>query len=384
MRMRDQDAWEAGDTGETGDAGESGSDIADIDADIRAGIDGDIDARLAEMAAIDAVAVRVYQLRVTHPTDLVAQLANRAGLATAEVSRAERHLAKLGLLQPSPGGGWVAVSPESAAESLLAPMEQDILQRRIAMAATREQLHALSGDYLEARSMRSAKGTIEIVEDMGNIRSVIDDLARTCASSIEVLSPGGGQNEEAMRAALPLDLDVRGRGVRLRLLLQYSARGHRPTAQYVETIVAAGAEVRCTGVLPSRMLIYDGECAVLPVDPQRTALGVALIRDTSVLGFLGQLFTHYWEGAEDFLADPMADEAQPAPVGGELGGMERDVLLMMAAGKTNEAIALQLGISRRSVSRLVGRLMERLEATNRFQAGARAARLGWLAAVPPS
>ncbi|MGP3970732.1 LuxR C-terminal-related transcriptional regulator [Streptomyces sp. 6N223] len=353
------------------------SDIADIEADIHA--------HLAEIAEIDAVAVRVYQLRVAHPTDLVAQLAERAGLQVAEVARAERHLARLGLLQPSPGGGWVAVNPESAAESLLAPVEQDILERRITMAATREQLHALSGDYLEARGMRSAKGSIEIVKDLGNIRSVIDDLARTCASSIEVLSPGGGQNEEAMRAALPLDLDVLGRGVRLRMLLQHSARGHRATAQYVETIVAAGAEVRCTGVLPSRMLIYDRHCAVLPVDPEHTGVGVALIRDTSVMGFLGRLFAHYWRTAEDFLADPECDEAAPPEeVGGELRGIERDVLLLMAAGKTNEAIALQLGISRRSVSRLVGRLMDRLGATNRFQAGARAARLGWLASVPPA
>ncbi len=325
---------------------------------------------------IDEVTLRVYQLRVTHPTDRVSQLAVRAGLTDAEVSLAEEQLSLLGLLQPSPGGGWVAISPESAAESLLAPMEQDILRRRIAMAATREQLHALSGDYLEARSLRSATSSIEIVRELGTIRSVIDDLARNCTGSVDVLSPGGGQNEEAMRAALPLDLDVLGRGVRLRMLLQYSARGHRATAQYVETIVQAGAEVRCASVLPSRMLLYDGACAVLPVDPRNTGRGVALIRDSAVLGFLGQLFGHYWDEAEDFLEEAAgAGEASDAV----LRGLERDVLLLMAAGKTNEAIASQLGISRRSVSRLVGRLMERLDATNRFQAGARAAQRGWLA-----
>ncbi|MEO3749053.1 LuxR C-terminal-related transcriptional regulator [Streptomyces sp. B6B3] len=327
---------------------------------------------------IDGVTLRVYQLRVTHPTDRVSQLAVRAGVTPADVSRAEQRLSVLGLLQPSPGGGWVAISPESAAESLLAPMEQDILRRRIAMAATREQMHALSGDYLEARSLRSATSSIEIVSDLGNVRSVIDDLARNCTSSVEVLSPGGAPNEEAMRAALPLDLDVLGRGVRLRMLLQYSARGHRATAQYVETIVRAGAEVRCTSVLPSRMLLYDGACAVLPFDPGNTGRGVALIRDSAVLGFLGQLFAHYWEEAEDYLEEEAAAGAGEAS-DAVLRGLERDVLLLMAAGKTNEAIAGQLGISQRSVSRLVGRLMERLDATNRFQAGARAAQRGWLA-----
>ncbi|MGP4114817.1 LuxR C-terminal-related transcriptional regulator [Streptomyces sp. 4N509B] len=336
-----------------------------------------------DTADLDAAAVRVYQLRVTHPTDGAGQLAARAGLTPVEVARAEAQLSAIGLLQPSPGGGWVAVSPESAAESLLAPMEQEILQHRIAMAATRERLHSLSGDYLEARGMRSATSSVELVDGLGNIRSVIDDLARTCSSSIDVISPGGTQNEEAMRAALPLDLDVLGRGVRLRLLLQYSARGHRATVQYVEEIVEAGAQVRCTGVLPSRLLCYDRDCVVLPRDPAQTGAGVALIRDTAVLAFVGQLFTHYWDAAEDFLADPEDGAAEAAPDAAP-HGIERDVLQLMAAGKTNEAIAAQLGVSRRSVSRLVGRLMDRLGATNRFQAGALAARRGWLASSPPA
>lgn len=328
------------------------------------------DGSLTAAEELNAVAVRVYQLRVAHPTDLVSQLAARAGLTPAEVARAEVRLSDLGLLQPSPGGGWAAVSPESAAESLLAPVEQEILRRRIGMAALRERLHALSGDYVEARSLRSARTRIEFVEGIENIRSVIDDLARTCAASVDVLSPGRPQ-EEVFRAALPLDLDVLGRGVRCRTLFQYSARGWRFAVQHVERIVGAGARVRCTGSLPSRVLIYDASCAVLPLDPLVTGAGAALVRDPSVLGFLCRLFTHYWEAAEDFLA---ADE----PQGPEPRGMERDVLLLMAAGHTNEAVAAKLGVSPRSVSRIVGRLMERLGAANRFQAGARAARLGWL------
>ncbi|WP_307815696.1 helix-turn-helix transcriptional regulator [Streptomyces sp. 7-21] len=321
---------------------------------------------------LDAVAVRVYQLRVAHPTDLVSQLAARAGLSPEEVSHAEKRLSGLGLLQPSPGGGWVAVSPEAAAESLLAPLEQEILQRRIAMAATRERLHALSGDYLEARSLRSARTSIEIIEDLGNIRAVIDDLARTCTTSVDVLAPGR-PTEEGVRAAAPLDMEVLARGVRLRMVYQYSARGHRFVVQHVERIVAKGAQVRCASALASRMLIYDESCALLPLDPGDASKGAALVRDPSVLGFLCLLFSHYWDTAEDFL---FAERPEP---GAPPRGMERDVLLLLAAGKTNEAIAEQLGVSRRSVSRLVGRLMDRLGASNRFQAGAKAAHLGWLA-----
>jgi DNA-binding CsgD family transcriptional regulator len=336
---------------------------------------------IEDIDELDAVAVRVYQLRVSHPTDGADRLAARAGLSRAEVAEAELHLSELGLLQPSPGGGWVAVSPESAAESLLAPMEHDILRRRIAMAATRERLHTLSGEYVEARSMRSAKSSIEIVEGMDNTRAVIDDLVRTCTTSLDAMVPGSGLSEEAIRVATALDVRLLGRGVRLRSLFQHSARKNRTQVRHVAVLAEAGGQVRSISTLPSRMMIYDGECAVLPLNPLRAGAGAALVRDPTVLGFLTQLFGHYWDAAEDFLSD--GERAEDDGTERKPYGMERDVLLLMAAGKTNEEIADQLGISRRSVSRLVSGLLERLGATNRFQAGARAALNGWLASLPP-
>ncbi|MFB4195198.1 LuxR C-terminal-related transcriptional regulator [Streptomyces carpaticus] len=322
---------------------------------------------------IDATAVEVYLLRVRHPADDAERLAARAGLAAGDVARAEALLYGLGLLQPSPAGGWVAVSPESAADQLLAPVEADILSRRITMAAAREQLQSLSGAYVEARSMRSAEISIEVVEGIDNTRAVIDDLARTCTESLEALIPGI-PSEEAIEAALPLDLELLARGAHIRTLLQHSARTHRAGLRYAETIRAAGARVRSAGVLPTRMLIYDRQCAVLPLDPLRTGAGVALVRDPSAVGFLYRVFDHCWDDGIDIPVTPGALEASE----GVPTGLEREVLQLMAAGKANDAIAEQLGISRRSVSRVVSQLMTHLGATSRFQAGARAALNGWL------
>ncbi|WP_255308180.1 helix-turn-helix domain-containing protein [Streptomyces marincola] len=322
---------------------------------------------------LDPATLRVYQLRVTHPTDSAEQLAARAALTAAEVARAEDRLSHLGLLQPSPGGGWVAVSPESAAESLLAPLEQEVFEQRIAMAATREQLLALSGDYVEARSLRSARSSIEVVEGIDNIRAVIDDLARTCAESLDALVPGGGQSDTAIRAATPLDLELLARGIRVRSLFQHSARRHRGTVQYVRTIQAAGARVRSAGVLPSRMQIYDRACAVLPLDPARSAAGAALIRDPGVLTFLCRIFDHTWAEGSEFTEEEGTAPGEPP------AGLEREVLLLLAGGLTNDDIAARLGISQRSVSRVAAQLMTRLGAANRFQAGVLAARNGWLA-----
>jgi DNA-binding CsgD family transcriptional regulator/sugar-specific transcriptional regulator TrmB len=319
---------------------------------------------------IDSVDTQVYRGRVIHPTDSVEHLAKRLAISAEQVAAAESKLSALGLIRNSPGGGWVAISPESAADELLGPAEQDILQKRISMAATRARLHSLTGDYLEARSMRSTRSNIEVIEGLDNIRAVIDDLARTSSQSIDVFITGT-LSEAAIRAAEPLDLEALARGVALRTMVQHSARKKPGAAQYAATITAAGAQVRSITSLPSRLLIYDRDCAVLPLDPQSPGSGVALVRDTAVLGFVQRLFDHYWERALIFSeAEP---DSGPAPI-----GIDREVLLLMASGKKNETIAHQLGMSVRSVSRIVSALLLRLDADSRFQAGVRAAQNGWL------
>ena len=60
----------------------------------------------------------------------------------------------------------------------------------------------------------------------------------------------------------------------------------------------------------------------------------------------------------------------------ELTPRERDVLLMMAEGASNKAIARRLGISVHTAKFHVGSLLEKLDATGRTDAVAHAARLG--------
>lgn len=59
-------------------------------------------------------------------------------------------------------------------------------------------------------------------------------------------------------------------------------------------------------------------------------------------------------------------------------GRHRELVRMLAGGLTDEAMARKLGISERTVRRLVSELTERLGAASRFQAGVCAVRLGWL------
>ncbi|MBW1598593.1 response regulator transcription factor [Streptomyces sp. JJ38] len=51
---------------------------------------------------------------------------------------------------------------------------------------------------------------------------------------------------------------------------------------------------------------------------------------------------------------------------------------MLVRGLTDRAVARRLGLSERTVRRMVAHLMDRLGAASRFEAGARAVERGWL------
>jgi DNA-binding CsgD family transcriptional regulator len=65
---------------------------------------------------------------------------------------------------------------------------------------------------------------------------------------------------------------------------------------------------------------------------------------------------------------------EPADI--DLTPRERDVLLLMAEGASNKAIAKRLGISVHTAKFHVGSLLDKLDATGRTDAVAHAARLG--------
>jgi DNA-binding CsgD family transcriptional regulator len=69
-------------------------------------------------------------------------------------------------------------------------------------------------------------------------------------------------------------------------------------------------------------------------------------------------------------------QAVLGPDGVELTPRERDVLVLMAEGASNKAIARRLGISVHTAKFHVGSLLDKLDATGRTDAVAHAARRG--------
>jgi DNA-binding CsgD family transcriptional regulator len=162
--------------------------------------------------------------------------------------------------------------------------------------------------------------------------------------------------------------DVRA-GLRYRAIYPDTARTAPTLCRHLGAMSVAGVAVRTMPLVPMNALIIDGSVAVLPAD---TANGsVAVLRLSSVVTTATELFERVWPDAV-----PLADS--DIPLDTDLSLREREMLRLLSLGATDEVAAAQLGISVRTVRRMVAQIMHRLGARSRFQAGVKAADRGWL------
>jgi DNA-binding CsgD family transcriptional regulator len=150
------------------------------------------------------------------------------------------------------------------------------------------------------------------------------------------------------------------RGVRHRIVTDDSTV--RPTHRW-------GVEQRRLPQVPFRMLVADTHAALIGRGPEESLLiGPSLLLDVLVDGFEA-----VWS-----MATPVERPGHQAPAQTAVTEEDRQLLMVMAAGATDQAISRQLHISVRTVQRRVRALMDRLEAGTRFQAGMNAAKRGWI------
>ena len=165
------------------------------------------------------------------------------------------------------------------------------------------------------------------------------------------------------------DHDNLRRGVRYRVLLPESVRRHPAVVLRLGRLVAAGAQIRTVGHVPADVTVIDGEVAMLARD--RSAGDVAVVRLPGVVDTVVALFERLWPSA------------LPLTCGDDhLGARERELLALLSAGCTDETAAAHMGVSVRTVRRMMSAIMLRLGARSRFQAGLRAADRGLLMPIP--
>ncbi len=322
--------------------------------------------RLAGLG-LDPVTESAYHVLLEHPSWTSAELAGRLEVEVATADRLVHRLKNLDLVRPSADGNRVRpVNPRLGLTALAARREAELADRRHELEQGRLAIADLIAGLEEVQPQRGGR-IADVCWGARNIRSRVAQLADAATSEVIAMSisTAAQPDESVIPTAIRDDICYRFTFADTRL----------PEPAFLaqlRTLAQDGAEVR-VGRVPMSVLVVDGATVVLPVSDAAAGqtVGVATMWLPSAVAALVELFERVWAEAIPLDQPPVDDATTPGP-------RERDLLALLVAGTTDESAAYRMGISVRTVRRMVSELMDRLGARSRFQAGARAAERGWL------
>ena len=262
------------------------------------------------------------------------------------------------------------VAPDAALEALVRRQELEL--ERIRALAT-----AWVADFRSGRSTGPTE-LIEIVSGADAVLSRFDQLQRAAAEEVQVLdtppyvaATGPDTND--------LEFEVLARGVTCKAIYDRAALDQAPNAvTAILRYVAAGEQARVTSELPLKLATFDRRTAFMPLSIDQGDIASAIVvHPCSLLDVLLLVFDQLWQQATPLTAP---DSLRAAQEDGTFEPTENDrrVLVLLASGMKDQAIARHLGWSHRTTRRRIAALMAASGAETRFQAGLHAARAGWL------
>ena len=301
------------------------------------------------------------------PKDEADAFLGEPGLVSALTSWGMAHILPHTPADPA----WLRpASPDIALQGVLAghqhrlARDQELLldgQRRLADAQAR------SGNGMNGRFPAHL---VSVISDRDEITELSASLVNTARKDWMTL--------ENLATEMPLTTDfaqpplaVSAERVRCRSIYDVTAMDDPVARRIIQDCADAGEQARLLPSVPMKMKMADHTTAMLPLTPNGTA-GALLIRAPVIISALREYFEMLWQRAT-----PLKPQ-HPAPPADRLPPAQQAVLELMAAGLNDQRIGRQLGISVTTVRRYIAIIMERLDVSTRFAAGAAAQRKGWI------
>ncbi|MGE7385761.1 LuxR C-terminal-related transcriptional regulator [Streptomyces sp. NPDC004126] len=326
---------------------------------------------MLELLGLDAGTAAVYELVLADRTWGEAELASRLALPAAAVRASLAKLTELRLLHRSPLDDELRPSdPAVGLRDLFGHHKRELERQQEAIARCEADMAAALATYSDLYAGQTRRVARQFL-GMASVQSRIRELSAGTGSECLTFNPGGAQSRASLEASRDLDRETLGRGVRMRTVYLDSVRNDAVTREYAEWLTGLGGEVRTVPTLPVRMLLFDRRTVIVPADPDNTRKGAVELSEPGVVAGLAGLFDRVWESAAPLGTSPDRDDQG-------LTGQERELLKLLGRGLTDEAAGRQLGLSLRTVRRMMAELMKRLGAGSRFEAGLRAAQREWI------
>jgi DNA-binding NarL/FixJ family response regulator len=167
------------------------------------------------------------------------------------------------------------------------------------------------------------------------------------------------------------------RGVRYRAIIDREALTQQGMPAMVAEALAEGQEIRVVDRVPVKMVIADEEMAMVPLlSGHNTAHESVFVRSSGLLDALIAYFEASWARAYPLTANAAGDGVVVTDPD-RVEEADAQVLTLLLAGLTDQAVASQLGTSLRSVQRRIAALMDRAGVNTRIQLGWHAKANGW-------
>jgi predicted transcriptional regulator/DNA-binding CsgD family transcriptional regulator len=302
----------------------------------------------------------VYRALLGHADVAPAELATGVGATAARVDRSLDRLRELGLVSRLSGRRrrYTAADPEAAIEALIRSRTADLERVRSVTVELAAQFHA-------AQRAGGHGDAVELVHGSEQLGRWFVRLQQQVREEMLVLD----RPPYALAASNPVEPVSLAQGVRWRAVYAPEALEIPGALDEITDLARRGERGRVLPGLPLKLAIADAKVALLPLSFDLASAQVAIVHESTLLTALVELFQTYWE-----LAVPIGDDSETEPVDDDT----RRLLALLASGLKDDAIARQLGLSTRTMRRRMRELLDELSAANRFQAGVRAARRGWL------
>ncbi|MEU7630992.1 LuxR C-terminal-related transcriptional regulator [Nocardia sp. NPDC049220] len=312
---------------------------------------------------------RAYAVLVHHPRSSLADIAQYLGVsedfAAESLDRLCEVRAAVRLESADGSAVWDAHAPESLSEAEARRRQQEINHMHAAAAR-------LSETFRSVRRSPRGNGAVVPVFERLEMLADFEELQTGARTGVKLVERGPYLSDvDRERRLFHLKRARIGDGIRYQTLYQDTVYQDPERLRHALSTNASGAQARTLPEPPFKLIISDDERAslVLHGDERRPDPMGLRITGSSTLELLIKTFDVLWAMAAPISVNPNAEA---------LDERDRAILTLMGLGATDDTIARRLGMSRRTVVRRTARLLERLGASTRFQAGVQATRRGWL------
>jgi sugar-specific transcriptional regulator TrmB len=304
----------------------------------------------------------VYRYLVGSPPATAEEVRTKTGLRIAHARVVLGTLEKMGFvhrLEDEPGR-FAAASPGTV-DAVISRKLADLRQAQEALGKLAVRYRA---SYLEA----DGAGVFEVIRGVGPLRARTHEMmtsARTEALNMVKPPIVAVQATEHVEPAA---------AVRGRVIFDKDALADAETLDAVSSRPGTHYEVRVHTMVPVKLLAIDRAMALVPLAQRSDGVPVGvMITESAVLDSFLTLFDYVWETAVGFHVRDAGHGIQSP-----LCQPDRQLLSLLLAGLTDQAIAAHLKVSVRTVERKVRALMDAAHVRTRMQLAWEAASQQWL------